>query len=309
MNIDNDIRTVCVMLSAFNGEEYIEQQIESIENQQNVRIVLVIRDDGSEDKTVQLVSKMKKKYQNIELLTGSNLGVIGSFIKLAIYAQNIEADYFAFSDQDDIWSNEKLYSATKWLEIENNIRPNIYFCNLLQIDSEMNPLGKVYKSDIVISKKGALVRNYAFGCTMVFNPIALELFIKKPNARMWMHDYWLYLIGVFVGNIKYDPVAHIMYRQHESNTIGTKHGIKKTLEIKLKAVRNIGNHQREFMAKDFLDTYADLLSDGDKEIINKFSNYRKNFFCRISCALDKDYRVYSGYQSFFLILRFLIGNV
>ena len=101
--------TVVVLMSTYNGAAHLEEQIESIINQEDVNVRLIIRDDGSKDDTVALA----KKYTD-EVIEGSNLGYRYSFLELIRNAP--DADYYALSDQDDIWKPQKLVSATKMIE-------------------------------------------------------------------------------------------------------------------------------------------------------------------------------------------------
>lgn len=303
-------KKICIMLSAYNGEKYIEEQIESIEKQEKVFIDLVIRDDGSTDRTVEIIERFNKNYHNIYLIKGTNIGAIKSFCKLAEFCEHREADYYAFSDQDDYWMPDKLYSAVTKLDQGNNNKPLLYFSNLCYTDEYLNPKSNIYTNSFKINKKTALIKNYAYGCTTVFNSKMLYLFNRNNNARMWMHDFWLYLIAVYIGNAIYDSEPHIYYRQHEENSVGYKHSIKKEIAIKKKSFTLLKSHPRENMAIDFKKAYIDYLSKNDLMILDDFISYRKSFSSRIKHAIDKEYRVYdSNSKNFFLFIRFIIGAI
>ena len=96
---------VAVLMSTYNGEKYIRDQIDSILSQIKVNVTLFIRDDGSTDSTVKIITQYTEKYSNIKFWVGENIGVGNSFMQL-LYSLTDEFDYYAFSDQDDIWLNE-----------------------------------------------------------------------------------------------------------------------------------------------------------------------------------------------------------
>ena len=100
--------SIAVMMSTFNGEAYVEEQINSILNQLNVKISLFIRDDGSKDKTISIIRNKINRNSNIQLIQGENVGVGNSFMNL-LYSTPDDYDFYAFSDQDDIWESEKIY--------------------------------------------------------------------------------------------------------------------------------------------------------------------------------------------------------
>ena len=97
---------VQVLLSTYNGEKYLQEQIESIIRQEDVEISLLIRDDGSCDKTIEIIENLKRKNSNIIYYSGNNLGPARSFMDLINKSGNF--DYYAFSDQDDVWKSKKL---------------------------------------------------------------------------------------------------------------------------------------------------------------------------------------------------------
>ena len=99
---------VLVLLSSYNGEKYIKEQIDSILTQKNITVKLFIRDDGSTDATRNIL-KEYEKYSNCVVVFGDNIGAANSFLWLIQNAHS--SGYYAFSDQDDIWDRDKLSSA------------------------------------------------------------------------------------------------------------------------------------------------------------------------------------------------------
>ena len=89
---------IAILLSSYNGEKYIEQQIDSLLSQKYKNIDIIVRDDGSKDGTIEILKKYKNK---IKLIIGENIGVISSFNELIMYVSDY--DFYVFCYQDVIW--------------------------------------------------------------------------------------------------------------------------------------------------------------------------------------------------------------
>lgn len=300
------MKTVCVLLSVFNGEKYLREQIESILNQKEVYVILLARDDGSTDSSINILDEYKDR---IHILKGKNVGIIKSFSLLVEEGLNIECDYYAFSDQDDVWKRSKLINAVQRLEQFKEDLPSLYFSNLEYTDENLKSMGYVYNSKPDITMSSSLVWNYAYGCTEVFNRKAAELFCKGLGKRMWMHDYWLYLIGIHIGNYYYDEVPHILYRQHGSNSVGFRLPLTKRIKNKINSLRNLKETPRIDMAEDFFSTYAGLLDEQNKKVIRGFIQSKYCIRMRLRALFSKDYYIFNVVGNIILRIRFLIGAV
>lgn len=216
---------VAVLMSTYNGEKYIREQIDSILSQIKVNVTLFIRDDGSTDSTVKIITQYTEKYSNIRLLVGENIGVGNSFMQL-LYSLTDEFDYYAFSDQDDIWLNEKLERAIE--KISKNTVPTLYVSNQILVDKNGRKLGMRYVQKPDLSYMQTLSNNKATGCTMLWNK-ALNDRLTDINARPSkilldnrIHDVWISAVAGLIGEIVYDQNGYILYRQHENNVVGVK---------------------------------------------------------------------------------------
>lgn len=215
-----------VLLSTYNGERFLKEQLDSILNQSLYKnpewsVELVIRDDGSSDSTRDILSEYEKK-DGVTCIYGKNVGVIASFFEL-IRDMSEGADYIALSDQDDVWMEDKLESAVQVLEKEKSAEPLLY-CGMCQItDEQLNPIETVFFTDHMRPSFGnALVENICTGCTAVFNqPLAVLLRVGRPDFTV-MHDWWIYIFGACFGKVLFDTVPHMYYRQHGNNTVGVQ---------------------------------------------------------------------------------------
>ena len=245
---------VKVLMSTYNGQKYLREQLDSILNQEGIEVSILIRDDGSQDGTIEILSEYAEKYPNIELIEGDNLGFAQSFMGL-IYKANeySDIDYFAFSDQDDVWQPAKLSSAVRMLEKMNNSRMRLYFSNTMAVDENLTPLFKTHtQSTLRLDKAASLVRYFILGCTMVFDKNLVEFVSKhKPVYQVLMHDLWIHQTCAFFGEIVYDDEPRILYRQHSSNAAGVGFSkVKRISRLKKSLATYERRHFRELNAKN-----------------------------------------------------------
>ena len=275
------MKSIKVMMSSYNGEKYIEEQINSILAQENVKVELFIRDDGSKDGTVKIIERLSSLYPNIHLFASDNKGPSESFMELLYkYNGHSKYDYYAFSDQDDIWQKDKLSRAVFFLE--NEIKPALYYSALLTFQDRTG------EQRLVVNK-----REYSFaetffqshypGCTMVMNAAGMELInsIMKPRVTV-MHD--LFLIQAFMGTdnkIIYDRESRINYRIHGNNV-----SVKKDSFIgEIKRYKKILNKQKGLRlasAEAYWEVMNKMLSSDKLGILDVITKYRVSFHGKIS---------------------------
>ena len=126
------MKIVCVLLSTYNGEKYLKEQLDSVLNQKDITLNFLVRDDGSTDSTIDILKQYEKEGK-IKLIVGKNIGYKKSFYELAKLAPL--SDYYAFCDQDDVWDDDKLITAVNMLERENNSIPLLYFSALRVVNN------------------------------------------------------------------------------------------------------------------------------------------------------------------------------
>ena len=302
------LEKVVVLLSTYNGDQYIEEQINSIINQKNVIVDIIIRDDGSHDNTLSILKKYQKKYTFIKLIEGENIGSCGSFFSLMEYAQkHYTQKYYAFSDQDDFWEEYKLYNALLRLNEINS--PCLYCSNLKVVNKDLKFIKLMYDNSPIIEKHSSLLTNFATGCTTVINRELLDLCCSLKNPKFAvMHDWWLYCLANYFGTIIYDNNAYILYRQHGNNVYGARlltnrDRIKNFIQSIL---HPCNQHYREEAAIEFLECTRHLLGSTDRKIIKKVTCYRQSLINR--CILAFDFKNFTK-LSFKIRLRILFGIV
>lgn len=277
---------VQVLLSTFNGEKYIAEQIQSILNQSYENLSILIRDDGSEDNTLEIVQQYCLRYpSHLKLLKGKNIGVIKSFQMLLVEADN-NALYYSFCDQDDVWLPHKVEAAVKVLNSQDEIKPLMHFSSTYLTDSSLKTT-KIWPDSPSknLTFYNALVENIAVGTTITINKSAKEMLVRKqPNSNnLIMHDWWFYLCVSAFGQITYDSLPSVLYRQHEANLVGGNTSLKVLILRKIRSFStNKGKRLLYKQALEFWKCYGDEINSEQKDQLQLFLKPRNNIIRRIS---------------------------
>ena len=283
----------------------------------------MIRDDGSSDKTKEIVRARIDRGDHIFLIEGKNLGFAMSFMSLVAEAyQYIDRyDYYAFCDQDDVWLPRKLVSAVNKIRQEGaSDKPNLYWSNFTLVDEKLNPLSVLTKQEHkssnnqkvnvpTMTKPTILVRYFMLGCTMVFDRKMLAFLNEyKPKNKLTMHDLWLSQTAIFFGNILYDDNSYLLYRQHGSNAAGVDNSWQGRWKRFMKSFKTYERrHFREINARNFLNTYKDILSEDDYKLVESVALYKKSIKNRIELLKNKEISMGSFSSDMFIKLRIIFG--
>lgn len=220
--------SVVILQSSYNGARFLEDQLRSFEYQSHRDWVLINADDGSTDATLNIFTEFQKKvgFQRAVLQKGPGRGYVVNFLSL-ISDENIKADYFAFSDQDDIWEPDKLEHALNWLAKIPASVPGLYCSRTSLIDESGQAIGFSPLFGKPPSFANALVQNIAGGNTMVFNEAARQLLKAGGIVDVPSHDWWLYmLVSGVEGALFYDRYCSVRYRCHPNNVVGSNLGVR-----------------------------------------------------------------------------------
>lgn len=222
------VARLAVLLCTYNGEEHLAEQLESINNQSFQNIDVWISDDGSTDRTLELLEQYRNDWRKGRFIvrSGPGKGFAANFLSLVCDSE-IEAEYFAFCDQDDVWEVEKISRAIAQLSMCSSEKAALY-CSRTCLMSASGELLGTYSP--LFSKKpsfqNALVQSIAGGNTMVFNSFAREILCRAGMVEVISHDWWTYmLVTGHGGNVYYDSVPTIRYRQHQNNEIGANNDL------------------------------------------------------------------------------------
>lgn len=233
---------VLVLMTTYNGQKYVAEQIESILNQQGVEVELRICDDCSTDDTYSVLEAVAAENLNVRVSCNTrNKGVIRNFMDL-IYTCDAQAyDYVAISDQDDIWYPNKLQVASMHIT-SNTSRPELYYAGVNNVDTQGNSLGNEYLPYKVCAEHTGsllLVQNWCLGCTTLMNPALVKLLQAHPVYDfVRMYDAWIHAVALYCGGFVCCDLDHyyIDRRITGENTVGVMNEKRTPIYIAKKAV-------------------------------------------------------------------------
>lgn len=208
------MKKVIVLLSSYNGEKYIEEQLESIFAQTYPNIDIYVRDDGSKDGTVAILQQYADTGK-IRFEKGENVGFIKSFEWLVVNSE--PADYYAFCDQDDVWFADKIERAVTMLENEAQNIPVLYFSNYDFYDEKLNYIGEKRFVNPNLSFLNSLVDCVPLGFNSVFNYTAKAMFEAEVPEKSSGHDWWMYMMCAGLGKVIHDEHSTVKYRRTGNN--------------------------------------------------------------------------------------------
>lgn len=270
------VNRILVLVSTYNGEKFLSQQLDSILGQQGIDVSILVRDDGSKDGTMAILEDYSSRFPHVSYFQGKNVGPCMSFFDLLNYAAGY--DYYAFCDQDDVWDNDKLAKALEKLEKLPKDQPLLYCSNLKVVDEDLNFCRKAHqKSYHPKNRYAGLVDFYAVGCTEVFNQKAADMTSAHIRKDCLMHDSWIFMICNFFGCVVYDHDAHINYRQHGHNVVGTNKDSLSKLKARVERAADRSVQPRLKNAQILFDEFSGDLSQKDHRKISKMAKYKESF--------------------------------
>ena len=223
---------VDVLLATYNGEKYLKCQLDSILNQTHKNIRLLINDDCSTDNTRVILKEYEEKDDRIKVkYNEKNLGYVKNFEDLL---KRVENKYFALSDQDDFWKEEKIEKSLNKLLEED---ADLVFTDLEPVDEKLNTITpsmvRFMQMDKNIKKhqdyKLVFLRNCVTGCTILSKKELINKYIPIPTKKPMVHDWWMALIISQIGKITFLDEPTIKYRQHGNNQLGI-YGMKNYIQ-------------------------------------------------------------------------------
>ncbi len=277
-------KEIAILMATYNGEKYIEEQIMSIINQTFIDWKLYIHDDGSKDKTVEIIEKYMKRYpEQIEIIYSESTG--GARNNFLFLMASVEAKYYMCCDQDDVWCKDKIektYNEIIRLETDSST-PVLVFTDLEVVDKNMKTIsGSMNKYQKLNAEKTNLYRllihNCVTGCTMMFNyKLCSIALLYKDIANIIMHDWWIAICAAYFGEFSYLPVATIKYRQHDDNSVGAIDSA--SLDYYKQKLKNVNSIKESIestrrQVKEFSRTYG-LVEDNILSQYGRLSSKRK----------------------------------
>lgn len=303
-------KKLLVLMSSYNGDKYIREQIESIIKQKTeMSIKIRIRDDGSTDQTIVCIKQLQKMYPNcIELIEGFNVGYNASFFELIWGANGF--DYYAFCDQDDIWLEDKIQVACEWFEkFIPTGEPGLYSGTSLLVKEDKIPYGitREQKRDFTIYN--TLVQNICPGHNQFFNDELLQLIKQcKSISNIYVYDSWVINTAMLYGKIVFNNTPYTLYRQHVANQLGAGKNCLGRLKNSMKHLSH--NDGRKYRKQ--IEAFADenrkaLIQIGAYDEVLKLLG-ATSFLKRIKYSLTMKFYRQSRIETIAFKLAFIIGK-
>ena len=219
--------SVAILMCTYNGEAFLEEQLDSIQHQDYKNWTLYVNDDGSKDATLDILKRYQKKWGNkkLHIRRGPHIDFSQNFLQI-ICDKKIQADLYFLSDQDDVWMPHKLSHTIKKISKLDDSKPTLYCARTTYVSSDANRV--LGQSDIFLrppSLRNAIVQSIAGGNTMAFNNALKKIMGQFKVIDIVSHDWWLYIVNELSGGETfYDPECTILYRQHNRSLIGANTG-------------------------------------------------------------------------------------
>jgi glycosyltransferase involved in cell wall biosynthesis len=240
---------VQIVLSTYNGEAFLKEQLDSILAQSYTEWQLIIRDDGSSDQTLKIIKSYQERIpEKIELYEGGSGGNAStSFMSLLSHAT---ANYLMFCDQDDVWNKDKVErSLEALLQLEKENPKALVYTDMEVVSADLTPLFSSFIKHQKLDPSWAedpyavLVQSMAAGCTMIFTKDLVKN-LHPIIAPLFQHDHWLLIHAAFYGKLAFLDETTMKYRQHGENAVGSHEINTRYFLLKLTELRNVWRRWR-----------------------------------------------------------------
>lgn len=272
-------KKVCVLMSTYNGDRYLRQQLDSIINQENVELEILIRDDGSNDNTHKILDEYASKGY-LKWYNGKNIGAALSYIDL-IHNVNSSYSFYAFADQDDYWLPNKLINAINKIKSNEKYKcvPCLYYSNVTVVNNNLDPLNIKYGPINEYNLYTQSCRNSTVGCTIVVNNSLLVCLKKYYPNKICMHDQWMHMVCLALdGEVILDKNSYILYRQHGDNVIGANQNI--ISKLKRCSIFNFEKKRKQQLIC-LLEGYGKYMNNVNYNNLNIMAHYDKKVINRL----------------------------
>lgn len=306
------MKSIVVLLSTYNGKKHINQQIDSILNQKcKYNIQIIVRDDGSTDGTIMILENYES-LGKIKLIKGKNLGAAMSFLLLLKY--NTNYDFYCFSDQDDIWNENKISIALD--AFKSHDKPCLYCSNSMLVDGELKSMGRnVHRNEPIYNLESVLtLSSCAQGCTIVMNSTLAKIVQNNVlPGNIVMHDSLVTCLCAAVnGKIIYDHNPTMKYRIYGENTLGlsTKKqiGIVNICRERLKEIFTKRKVSMSDQANEIINIYGNYINEKNKKILRTVVDSSNSIFCRLKLVFSNKVKCDTLNMTITKKLKILLNN-
>ncbi len=316
--------SVLVLMATYNGERYLGEQIDSILKQEGVEITLQISDDCSTDGSYGLAQKYAQADSRvISYRNGSNVGVGMNFLNMLYDVDPDAYDFVAFSDQDDVWLDDKLAIACKAISSKVEMKnarsvepfgiPFLYCSDLQNVNKDMKkPVYELRELGLKHDKRATpLLRNYYSGCTMVLNRPMVKLFQSYRLSEIFrIHDVWLALVARYCGNLIIDEDnARVLRRITGENVAGAITSGGDLANASFVHLNNEPRMQCSKTAQQLYEGFGKYMRVDDRKMVKSFASYRESLVSRLCWALRTDYCCTTFVETMYQKAKLLLGRL
>ena len=303
-------RRIQILLSTYNGANYLCAQLDSFLQQDCFeQCCVLIRDDGSTDSTRDILQKYANN-SSFTIVFGDNIGVNKSYQWL-IHHSDPTCDYYAFSDQDDVWLPHKLSNAMNALGHEQRDIPVLFATRTNIVDANLLPLGESPSPRRGISFYNAMVQNVLPGHTQVFNKSLRDILTVHGFEDAYVVDWWLYLTATAVGHVIFSEDAQVLHRQHGNNSVGYRLTFFSQFCQRIKAIKQKKGNAISCQLAAFLRSWQEELSPECSTELISYLNSLPRLSTRISylfrCQVYRQKRIEDlAFRLFYLVGKYNI---
>lgn len=274
---------IAVLMSTYNGGQYVDEQISSIARQTVVdSITIFVRDDGSNDNTFDILEKWKSQV-DIVVYKGRNAGPAQSFWQL-LNNRDIDADYYFFCDQDDIWDADKVEKQVQVLDEAYCLS----ICNCRLVDGQGQLIKKARRDSApTLDIPHLFVSGVSQGCSMAFTNELREFIMRQKLSCIPMHDIIVIMYALIMGKVCWIQSPLFSYRVHSNNVVAKNN---KSLLQQTKTIywnwKNSSKHSLAVVASEMLKSGEDFSME-DLEFLKSVSCYRSSFVNKMKILMNK----------------------
>ena len=264
------IYNVQILLATYNGERFLREQLDSLFNQTYQDFTVLVRDDGSTDNTLNIITEYQQKFQDKIEIINDDLKNVGATQNFALLLERSAADYIFFCDQDDIWLSNKIEkSLAALIELENNSdTPCMLYTDMKAIDEQGNIIAnsvwqQLHLHPDYFTLNRLLIQNIPHGCTMAINKSMRNMASPIPKEAI-LHDHWISLIASVCGKSIAVKEPLVLLRNHRENVTRKKNSFSDKLK----------RFTTNFLSKDEYEYFIKIRAEQAKALFERNTNYK-----------------------------------
>jgi glycosyltransferase involved in cell wall biosynthesis len=302
--------TIDILLATFNGAQFLPEQLASLERQTHADWRLIIRDDGSTDRSVAILDAFAGRHGERVRILRDDRGRLGSRGNFAALLEASDAPYFMFCDQDDLWLPDKIADLLGTLRAVEERRgdetPILAHSDLILVDNGFRTLHRSFWRHARLLDPSRrqrpaqlMLRNFVTGCASLGNAALRRAALPIPQDAV-VHDWWLAIVAAFLGEIVASEAPTVLYRQHQGNEFGARPRnlfgvVGQLLRAPGAEVRRTRSHvaKAQRQAATLQQTYQAALSPEANRMLREYAEIgkagwwrRKSFLFRYDLSLD-----------------------